>query len=207
MVKARHLVALSTLLAVLLLVGLSTRVADSASLWLTADQRGRLAYEEKDFARAADLFEDPHWLGAAYFSAGQYLEAAEAYALSADAVGFFNRGVALIKARAYAQAIASFELAVEEAPDWPEAKANLELSRYLLDYIEGAREQSGTGGKMEADEYVYDASADRGETAVIRDGSEIRQQSAEKWMRSVDTETSEFLMLRFGLEASRSQAP
>jgi len=206
MVKATHLVALTTLLAALLLVGLGTRVSDFASLWLTADQRGRLAFEEKDYARAVELFEDSRWLGTAHFSAGQYLEAAEAFALSADALGFFNRGVALIRGREYAQAIASFELAVEEAPDWPEAHSILELSRYLLDYIEGAREESGTGGKLEADEYVYDASADRGETAVIRDGSEIRQQSAEKWMRSVDTETSEFLMLRFGLEASRSQA-
>jgi len=178
-----------------------------AALWATPDQLGRLAFERKDFAAAAELFEDPRWLGAARFEAGQYVEAAQAYALNADAVGFYNRGVALVKGREYAQAIASFELAVAEAPQWRQAQANLELARYILDYIETSREQSGTEGKLEADEYRYDASADRGERAVIRDTSEISELSAEKWMRSVDTRTSEFLSQRFALEASRSDSP
>jgi Ca-activated chloride channel homolog len=199
-------IALITLLAVLLIGVLTWRNADFVSVWLTPDQRGRLAYEAKEFSVAAGLFVDSRWRATALYESGQYLAAAESYAVSADAVGLFNRGVALIKGREYAQAIASFELAAQEAPDWPAAQANLELARYLLDYVESAREQSGTDGELGADEYRYDASAERGERAVIDDRSGIREQSAEKWMRSVDTQTSEFLTTRFALEASRSGA-
>jgi len=206
-VKLSYQMGLVTLMAMLLLVVLMLRSADVMSLWLTPDQRGRLAYERKDYATAAQLFADPRWSGTAYAAAGQYLQAADVFARSADATGFYNRGVALLKGREYAQAIASFELAVEEAPDFDQARANLELSRYILDYLETAREQSGTEGQLEADEYRYDASASRGERAVIDERSGIRTQSAEKWMRSVDTETSEFLTLRFALEANREGPP
>lgn len=207
MLKTSYLAGLLSALSLLCLLYLGLSGRGFMALWATPDQLGRLAFERNDFTGAAALFADPRWLGAARFEAGQYLEAAEAYALSADAVGFYNRGVALVKGREYAQAIASFELAVVEAPQWPEAVANLELARYILDYIETSREQSGTEGKLEADEYRYDASAERGERAVIRDSSEISQLSAEKWMRSVDTQTSEFLSQRFALEASRSDTP
>lgn len=202
--KTLHLIGLVSLFAVLLLGVLAWRNADFASLWLTPDQRGWFAWEDKEYQRAAELFADPRWRARALYESGQYLAAADAYAVSADAVGLYNRGIALIKGREYTQAIASFELAVAEAPDWPEAQANLQLSRYLLDYLESSREQSGTDGQLEADEYRYDASAERGERAVIDDSSGIHEQSAEKWMRSVDTETSEFLTTRFALEASRS---
>lgn len=205
--KTSYLVGGLSVLSLLCLLYLALSGRGFMALWATPDQLGRLAYERKDFAAAAQWFADPQWLGAARFAAGQYVEAAQAYALNADAVGFYNRGVALVKAREYAAAIASFELAVAEAPQWSEAQANLELARHILDYIESTREQSGTEGKLEADEYRYDASADRGELAVIRDSSEISQLSAEKWMRSVDTQTSEFLSQRFALEAARSEAP
>jgi Ca-activated chloride channel family protein len=202
-VSARNGLLLITAAAIVALLALGLRSGDFASLWLTPDQRGRLAYERKDFAGAAELFAQPAWRGAAQFASGQYLAAAESFARSADAVSFYNRGVGLMRGREYAQAITSFELAVEEAPDWLEARANLELARYVLGYLESSREQSGTEGKLGADDYRFDASAERGERAVIDDRSAVEAQSAEKWMRSVDTETSEFLMLRFALEASR----
>ncbi|MEM9759195.1 MAG: VWA domain-containing protein, partial [Pseudomonadota bacterium] len=56
-----------------------------------------------------------------------------------------------------------------------------------------------------ADEVVYDNTSDRGrDTEVTRD-SVVEAQSAEKWMRAVDTETAEFLRTRFFLEASRER--
>ncbi len=37
--------------------------------------------------------------------------------------------------------------------------------------------------------------------------STIQAALAEKWMRSVDTETHDFLRIRFALEAARKEAP
>ncbi len=205
-VKTPVLIGVLSALAIVCLLYLSLSGSGFVALWATPDQLGRLAFERNDFAVAAELFEDSQWLGAARFESGQYEEAAQAYALDADAIGFYNRGVALVKGREYAQAIASFELALAEEPQWPQAQANLELARYILDYIETSREQSGTEGKLEADEYRYDASAERGERAIIRDTSRINHLSAEKWMRSVDTQTSEFLSQRFALEAAQGDS-
>ena len=42
-----------------------SRVGDFESLWLTADQQARSAYESLAFPEAFDQFEDPAWKGVA----------------------------------------------------------------------------------------------------------------------------------------------
>jgi Ca-activated chloride channel family protein len=114
-----------------------------------------------------------------------------------------------MKARDYTQAIPSYEQAVAEAPDWPEAAQNLELARYVLDYIEGVREQADTGDESElgADDVQFDNTRARGNEMLITKESTIEAASAEKWMRSVDTETSDFLRSRFALEDAQGDRP
>lgn len=174
-----------------------------AALWLTPDQQARLLYDDLDFRGAFERFEDPAWKGVAAYDAGLYQEAATAFGRIPTAEGFFNRGNALMKGREYGNAIAAYEQAVAEAPDWSEAQDNLALATYTLDYIEASREQSDTGEQTEigADDYVFDNTRDRGVEIEITQESTIELQSAEKWMRSVNTETSDFLRTRFQLEA------
>lgn len=177
-----------------------------ADLWLTPDQQGRIQFERKEYSAAAEAFSDPAWQGEAHFRKGDYAEAAEAFARQGDATGFYNRGNAFMKAFEYRKAITAYEQAVNDEPDWVEARENLDLARYTLEYIERAREQSDTGEEagIGADDTVYDNESDRGaETEVSRE-SALEAQSAEKWMRAIDTETSEFLRTRFLLEAVRS---
>ena len=178
---------------------------DFMGLWLTHDQQAMRIYQQKDFKGAAEKFEDPHWKGLAQYQAGEYVEAAETFGRVASAVGFYNRGNAYMKAFEYRKAIPAYELAVEEAPDWIEAQENLDLARYTLDYIERSREQSDTGEEsgIGADDIVYDNTGERGEETTVSRESAVEAQSAEKWMRSVDTDTAEFLRSRFLLEASR----
>ena len=198
-------IAIVTAVAAAALVVLAERRGDFTALWLSPDQQGRLAYENKEFSAAADLFEDPEWRGRAAYAAGRYTEAAAAFARIPTAEGFYNRGNAHMKAFEYRPAIAAYKLAVQEAPGWAEARENLELARYTLDYIERSREQSDTGEEsgIGADDVVYDNKGERGaETRVTRD-SVVEAQSADKWMRSVDTDTADFLRSRFLLEASR----
>ena len=194
-----------TVLAALVLAYMNGPDGRFADLWLTPDQQARLAYDKRDFRAAAELFESPAWTGVAEFRSGRYIEAAGTFGRIDSAVGFFNRGNAFMRGREYRKAIAAYESAVTDDPDWIEAQENLDLARYTLDYIERSREQGDTGEKsgIGADETVYDNQSDRGtETEVTRE-SVIEAQSAEKWMRSVDTETADFLRSRFLLEASR----
>ncbi len=202
-------VAVVTALAGGALVVLAERGGDFTALWLTPDQQGRLAYERKEFSEAADLFEDPMWKGRAAHAAGRYPEAADAFARIPTAEGFYNRGNSLMKGRNYTRAIPSYEQAVLEAPDWPEAAENLKLARHVLEYIEGVREQSDTGDESElgADDVAFDNTKEKGKEIVITKESTIEAASAEKWMRSVNTETRDFLRFRFALEARRGDAP
>jgi Ca-activated chloride channel family protein len=183
------------------------QAGDFLSLWLTPDQQARRAYEALEFREAWERFEDPAWRGAAAYDSGLYEESAAAFGRIATAEGFFNRGNAFMKSGSYGKAIVAYEQAVAEAPDWVEARENLELATYTLEYIENVREQSDTGDESElgADDYVFDNTKERGLEVEITEQSTIEMESAEKWMRGVDTETRDFLRTRFLLEATREE--
>ena len=184
------------------------RHGDFVGLFLTTDQQAQRAYERLDFQRAADVFEDPHWKGVAEYRSGRYEESAASFGRMPTAIGFFNRGNAFMKNREYAKAITAYEQAVAEDSTWVEARDNLRLAEYVLQYIERAREQSDTGDETElsADDYVFDNTRERGREMEITEESTIEMESAEKWMRSVDTETRDFLRSRFLLESVRSES-
>lgn len=196
---------LATLIACTVLGLLAWRGGDFMALWLTPDQQGRRAYEALEFAAAANHFDNQAWQGVALYRSGQYDESAAAFGRIPTAEGFFNRANAFMKGRAYGKAITAYQQAVVEAPGWAKAQENLRLARYVLEYIEGSREQSDTGDETElgADDYVFDNTRKRGLEMEITQQSTIDAESAEKWMRLVDTQTRDFLRTRFLLEASR----
>lgn len=197
--------AVVTLIASAMLAWQSVQVGDFVSLWWTPDQQARRAYDALEFRDAWQRFEDPAWKGVAAYDAGLYEEAAASFARVATPQGFYNRGNAFMKAGAYGKAIVAYEQAVAEAPEWLEARENLDLAVYTLEYIERVREQSDTGdeSEMSADDYVFDNTKERGLEVEITEQSTIEMESAEKWMRGVDTETRDFLRTRFLLEATR----
>ena len=177
--------------------------AGIADWFLTPDQQGRLAYEDKDFTDAAKNFQDPMWKGYALSLDGKYIEAAEIFARMDTPEAAFAQGVAFIKGREYRQGIEAFELALERDPDFAEAAANLEIARVILAYLERAREQSDTGeGSEGADDVRFDNESEGGEQRVLSEGSRLKLESAEQWMRGVDTQVSDYLRIRFALEAA-----
>gem|GEM_PF-1459988 len=193
---------------VIALAGAWWHTGEFAALWLTADQRARLAFERRDFAGAAELFENPEWSGVAAYSAGHYLDAAAQFGRTPTAVGSFNRGDALLKGREYERAIDAFEQALAQDPDMEIAQRNLALARYILEYLEDLREQSDTGDENElsADELEFDNKRNRGREVVFTNTSQLEAKSAEQWMRSVDTRMSDYLRTRFLVESARREA-
>lgn len=194
-------------------LGLSFSVADArADGWrdwfLTPDQQGQLAFNNREFGKASDLFQDPEWKAYALYRSGRYKEAAELFAWQETADAAIGEGLALLKSRSYRPAIAAFEKAVERDPSNAAAQHNLDLARYILSYIETTREQSDTGEEsgIGADDTVYDNEAGRGtETEQTpSNGQETVPETAEQWMRTVDTRTGDFLKTRFALEAARA---
>lgn len=171
--------------------------------FLTPDQQGRLAYEDKQFADAAEQFQDPMWKGYALTLNGKYVEAAQVFARLDTAEAAFAQGVAFVKGREYRKGIEAFELALERDPEYPEAAANFEIARAILAYLEGAREQSDTGeGSEGADDIRFDKESEGGEQQVFSAGDKLKLESAEQWMRGVDTRVADYLRIRFALEAA-----
>ncbi len=180
--------------------------ADGVADWFfTADQQGRLAFDEKRFGEAADLFQDPEWKGYALYRAGRYDEAVDVLTRVDTARAAFTAGLAHLKSRGYRDAVRSFEAVLERDPLYPGAQRNLEIANAIVAYVERARLQSDTGeeGGVGADEIVYDNEASAGtETTLEATSGEAQTLSEEQWMRTVETATADFLKSRFLLEAA-----
>lgn len=179
--------------------------ADVADWFFTPDQRGRLAYQNKDFKAAAELFIDPVWKARALYRDGQYEAAAEAYERLDTPDATFAKGLAYIRNRAYRDGVRAFEETLDLDPDYPGAAENLKTAMEIVDYVETTREQSDTGEEsgIGADEVVFDNEESRGaETEIGQEGDSSGMLSTQQWMNLVDTRTSDFLRQRFAIEAA-----
>ncbi|WP_122072322.1 VWA domain-containing protein [Pseudophaeobacter sp. EL27] len=176
--------------------------------FLTRDQQGQIAMQNKDFSRATDLFQDPAQRAFALLRAGRYEETAEAYGFIETAAAANGEGVALLRNREYRAGVRAFEKALERDPDHTAAAANLEVARAIVDYVENAQLASDTGEEtgIGADEIVYDNESGQGDDMLVeQDAPDGPAQglSTEDWMRAVDTQVGDFLATRFLLENSR----
>lgn len=182
----------------------STSRAEGLVDWfLTPDQQGRWAYENKDFGKAGDLFVDPMWKGYAKYRAGQYEDAAQILSHIDTAEAAFAQAMAEIRNRQYRPAVRSFERALELDPDMQAAATNREITLAIIDYLETAREQSDTGEEagIGADDIVFDNESGRGaDTQIEVSEEEAAPQTAEQWLQSIDTDMGDFLRSRFLLD-------
>lgn len=185
--------------------------ADGIADWfLTPDQQGNLAFRDKDFSRAAELFSDPLWRGYALYRDGDYEAATEVLDRLDTAQAAFIQGMALIKSRAYRDGVRSFETALDRDPDYPGAARNLAVAQEIVAYIEVAREQSDTGENTGegADDVVLDNEGNRGAETQIEapEAGSGDMLTADQWMNTVDTRTGDFLRQRFAIEAVQGEA-
>ncbi|WP_425090228.1 VWA domain-containing protein [Tropicimonas sp. S265A] len=189
-----------------------TARADGLADWFfTPDQQGQRAFEDRDFARAADLFTDPLRRGYAQYRAGQYEAAVEVLDRVDTAQAAMIQGLAHIKSRSYRDGVRAFETALERDPDYPGAAENLATAQRIVTFIETTQEQSDTGEEqgIGADDIVFDNESDKGadtQLEVAEEGTGSGLLSADQWMATVDTRTEDFLRQRFALEASQPDA-
>ncbi|AGI25177.1 hypothetical protein H681_16545 [Pseudomonas sp. ATCC 13867] len=103
-----------------------------ADLWLTPDQQGQRLLDARRPAEAAERFEDFRWRGLALFEAGDYADAAQAFAQGDSAADHYNRGNALARQNELEAAIDAYDQALERAPDLAAAQRNKALLEELL---------------------------------------------------------------------------
>ncbi len=184
--------------------GASAREWRLADMWLTPDQQGRIAFDRGDYATAAERFADPMWRGVALYRAGRYDEAIDAFAHVDSAESFYNQGNALAKLGKLAPAIASDQAALKRSPDFAAAQANLELLQKLIPKPKPGDEHQAE--KHQDPEYTPDATQfdERGKQGVL-DQIDAAQQTAEMWMRNIQTTPADLLRRKFAIEAQAPQ--
>ena len=119
----------------------------------------------------------------------------------------FASGLAHTRGRQYRDAIAALETALKHDPNHAAAARNLEIARAILAYIERVCEQSDTGEEagIGADDVVFDNESSRGAETEITGSEQMKMETAEQWMRTVDTRTADYLRIRFALEAAKTR--
>lgn len=185
----------------------------SADLWSTPDQRGQRAFDSGRFDDAAEQYRDPLRRGVALFRAKRFEEAAAAFGRTATAAGAYNRGNAQVLLGQYEPAIESYDRALALHPDWIAALENREIARVRLERLAPADDDAGgTGGKLEADDYVIDAAkpADPGgpgEPIEVGDGERVQDESLRAlWLHRVETRPQDFLRAKFAYQLARRNA-
>ncbi len=137
------------LLAVCLLpIGVPPAHATSLeSLFANRDQRALHALRNGDAVQAQKLAATPAMKGAADYRAGNFAEAAKAFAQGDDARSRYNLGNALARQGKYGKAIAAYKEALRRDPEFADARANLDTVEDWLKRHARPGPQQGQGGK------------------------------------------------------------
>ena len=176
------------------------------SLWLTADQQGRLAFDRGDYAAAARLFADPMWRGLAYYRTYDFLEAAKAFRQVDTVDGKFALGNAEAQNHAYEKAIEAYDEVLKAQPQNIAAKTNRAIVEAALKAREDKRrkqEQDDPAPPDEkADEMRVDPNQKGGKKIQVTPDDMTTAGAAEAWMRQVQTTPADFLKLKFAIQAA-----
>ena len=176
-----------------------------ADLWLTANQQGRVSFERQEFSGAAERFDDLMWKGVAWYRAGEFEQAADAFARLATPEASFNLGNTYAMLEQYEEALVAYEAALADRPNWKVAMANRDKLRALLKEEQQAEEEEEGGQgdpSFDPDEIKFDEKGDKGKLGEIEMEQLGDEQLAEMWLRRLQTTPADFLRRRFATEAA-----
>ena len=102
----------------------AARASDWQDWWRRPDQQAFNALSQGDAAKAQRLAQDPAWRGAAAYRAKDYAGAAQAFEQAKGADAQYNLGNALAKLGRYPDAIKAYDRALQADPHNDDARAN-----------------------------------------------------------------------------------
>jgi Ca-activated chloride channel family protein len=178
-----------------------------SGLWFTPDQEGRRHFQRGEVTEAAKAFRDPMWQGAAWYRAGEFEKAAQAFARRDTAEAYFNQGNAWLMRGKYDTAITCYDHALEKRSGWKEATENRALATARLKMTEATGGDMGDQ-KIGADKIVFDKKAkNEGQDTEVAGGKALSDQEMQAlWLRRVQTRPADFLKAKFSYQqAARAE--
>lgn len=171
------------------------------SLWFTVDQQGQRAFDRGEYTEAANLFQDPIRQGVAWYRAGEFKKAAQAFAYRDTPEANYNRGNALLMQGNYQAAITCYDRALSKRPEWRQAVENrqLALTRAQSLDMEGG---DMTEGMLGADKLVFDhKKGSDGQQTEVTGASAISDGEIQAlWLNRVQTKPADFLQAKFAYQ-------
>ena len=157
---------------------------------------------EKNYKEAAKVFRNPLQRGTAYYLNGDFNEAAVAFGQEGSVKALYNRANALLMQGKYDNAISSYKQALSLKPHWLEARENLALARARKEKMKPPEDDAGgTGGKLGADEIVFDKRANKESNNTqeqVAGGEQLSDQEMRAmWLRRIETKPADFLRAKF----------
>lgn len=163
------------------------------------DQQAQTAFEQKDYAKSAQLFTDPYQRGVALYRNGQYTEAIEAFtAVTSPETRLdaqYNLGNAYFQQGDYQKALAAYEQVLAERPTDEDAKHNLVLAKQSLKSQK--QDSSANQSKKNTEQQQGEQSAQPNEEEVM----------AEVLLNRLEENPQRLLRNQFYLDAQRTEAP
>jgi Ca-activated chloride channel family protein len=192
-----------------------TEISDFADLWFTKNYQGQRLMNKGDYSEAAEKFTDPMHKGVAFFKAGKFEDAIEAFKQDTTAQGAYNLGLAYFNNGDTAAALLAFGYAVKMDPGMePAIAARQQLGQLKAgtsevkpeDAKEAQPKQTAkntenkgmedlSGGGQEATK--KDMEKQRKEESVatdIRKGKELEEVPKDVGARSLQQDNSKILM-------------
>lgn len=101
-------------------------------LWLNKDQQGQKLLKENKPKEAMAMFKDKRWQSYAAYEAKDYQKAEKAFANAKTPEGIYNYGNVLARQGKYQEAIAAWDKAIKNKPDFEQAIVNKKIVEDLL---------------------------------------------------------------------------
>lgn len=173
-----------------------------SNLWFTPDQQGQRLFEREDYVAAAQAFQDPLWQGTAWYRAGEFERAAQAFARRNTPEALFNQGNAWLMRGEYEAAIAAYDQALGQRPEWQAARENRALAAARAERVES---KGGDMGEQTigADEIVFDKGQENTggqDTEIAADQALSEKEFQALWLRQVTTKPADFLKAKFAYQ-------
>jgi Ca-activated chloride channel family protein len=173
------------------------------SLWFTQDQRGQRLMRRGEVQAAAETYRDPMRQGVAWFRAGEFEKAEQAFARVGTADAEFNRGNCLVMRGKYDAAIQRYDRAVELDAELEDARINRQIAVARAKLVE---RKGGDMGDQQigADEITFDRKENSGGQDTETDEAQPLSDTAMQalWLRRVQTKPADFLKAKFAYQLS-----